>query len=107
MPNTLHLPEQYRTQVCTLLQQYIPHARVLAYGSRVKGDCYEASDLDLVAHLSGQEKNTYVLGDLKDAFTESNLPILVQILDWDAIPESFREEINACYVELQTGIAGE
>lgn len=101
MANKLLLPEQYYTQVCTLLQQYIPHARVLAYGSRVKGDCYEASDLDLVAQLSEQEKKQYVLGDLRDAFSESNLPIMVQILDWDAIPESFQEEILAAYVELQ------
>jgi hypothetical protein len=73
--NNFHLPERYRMQVCTLLQQYIPHARVL--------------------------------GDLRDTFTESNLPIMVQILDWDAIPESFQEEINTCYVELQTGVTGE
>lgn len=101
MSNRLDLPEQYRIQVCTLLQQYIPEARVLVYGSRVKGDCYEASDLDLVAQLSEQEKKMYVLGDLRDAFSDSNLPIIVQILDWDEIPESFREEINTCYVELQ------
>lgn len=31
---------------------------------------------------------------LRDAFSESNLPILVDIQDWSRIPDSFREEIE-------------
>jgi len=34
------------------------------------------------------------LGNVRDAFSESNLPILVDILDWARIPGSFREEIE-------------
>lgn len=34
------------------------------------------------------------LGEVRDAFSESNLPILVDILDWARIPDSFREEIE-------------
>ena len=45
---TLHLPEPYAAQVRALLQQHIPEAGVWAYGSRVRGDHYPASDLDLV-----------------------------------------------------------
>lgn len=96
---TLHLPDLYREMVYALLQQYIPQADVWAYGSRVNGDYYEASDLDLVARCPASQTSN--LGDLREAFTESNLPIIVQIVDWDRIPEDFRQEILVNYVVLQ------
>ena len=102
--HTLHLPEKYASQVRALLRQYIPEAEVWAYGSRVRGDHYDASDLDLVARFPATEKrNFFRLSDVKDAFVESNLPIIVQIVDWDGIPESFREEILVEYVLFQLG----
>lgn len=53
-----------------------------AYGSRVRGDHYDASDLDLVAHFppTQHDKITYLI-ETDEAFRESNLPIIVQILD--------------------------
>jgi predicted nucleotidyltransferase len=98
----LHLPEQYATQVRELLSQYIPEAEVWAYGSRVRGDFYDASDLDLVARFPPTEKrDVFRLNAIGEAFVDSNLPIIVQIVDWDGIPESFREEILAGYVVVQ------
>lgn len=41
------------------------------------------------------------LGPLREALTESNLPIFVQIVDWASIPAAFREEILARYVVVQ------
>lgn len=103
----LHLPEQYATQVRELLRQYIPEAEVWAYGSRVRGDCYNASDLDLVARFPPTEKrDVFRLNAIGEAFQESNLPIIVQIVDWNGIPESFREEILARYVVVQAGESG-
>jgi len=34
------------------------------------------------------------LGAVREAFSDSNLPILVDIQDWSRIPDSFREEIE-------------
>jgi len=100
--NRLHLPEKYLQQVNALLQQHIPQAEVWAYGSRVHGDGFEASDLDLVARFSNGERSAAMpLGQLREALTESSLPIFVQIVDWANIPESFREEILAGYVVVQ------
>ena len=77
---------------------------VWAYGSRVNGDYYDASDLDLVLRqpddLHCRQKN---LDDIIEAFSESNLPILVQVLDWAAIPDAFHEEILENYVVVQGG----
>jgi predicted nucleotidyltransferase len=99
---SLALPEKYLTQVLAILQIHLAHAEVWAYGSRVNGDYYDASDLDLVVRqpddLSRRQDH---LWEVTEAFTESNLPIIVQLVDWAGIPESFRDEITARYVVLQ------
>ncbi|GHU15357.1 hypothetical protein FACS1894163_01780 [Spirochaetia bacterium] len=40
---------------------------------------------------------------LKEAFEESNLPFRVDLLEWDGIPERFRENIKAEYVVISGG----
>lgn len=100
----LHLPTHYLRQVRAILRENLPGAEVWAYGSRVNGDHYDASDLDLVAHLpetSEKPKRFSALVEVKEAFAESDLPIIVQIVDWNAIPQSFRNEILAGYVVVQ------
>jgi predicted nucleotidyltransferase len=98
----LHLPKRYLQMVQAILQTHLPKAEVWAYGSRVNGDYYEASDLDLVVRqpedLSRQQIN---LDEVIDAFSESNLPIIVQLVDWARIPESFHDEIMAKYAVIQ------
>lgn len=78
-----------------ILATHLPDAEVIAYGSRVTGTGHEGSDLDLVVR-NRQNALTPLrnLGTVRDAFSESNLPILVDILDWSRIPDSFREEIE-------------
>jgi predicted nucleotidyltransferase len=91
---TIDLPPQWLETVRQLLAEYLPDAEVWAYGSRVNGTAHEGSDLDLVvrnpADLSHPQPD---MSELREAFSESNLPILVDLLDWARIPESFRQEI--------------
>ena len=102
--DTLHLPAKYLAQVQQLLQAHIPQAEVWAYGSRVNGDYYDASDLDLVARFPATlPRKAFRLAPVQEAFVESNLPIIVQIVDWEGIPASFHDEILAGYMVLQTG----
>lgn len=78
-----------------ILDQHVPHAEVWAYGSRVNGTGHEGSDLDLVLrNCGGAEVPFRQLSALRCGFSDSNLPILVDILDWARIPESFRREIE-------------
>lgn len=99
---TLHLPARYLAIVQDILRHYLPGAEVWAYGSRVKGDHYDASDLDLVVRQPDDlTRPQPSLDEVTAAFSESDLPILVQIVDWAGIPEAFREEIEAGHVILQ------
>jgi len=105
-PGSLHLPKGYLAIVQAILRRYLPQAEVWAYGSRVNGDHYDASDLDLVVRRPDDlTRRQPDLDEVAAAFSDSDLPILVQILDWARIPAAFREEIEAGYVVLQAGVA--
>ena len=90
----LDLRPAWLETVRRLLALHLPDAEVWAYGSRVNGTAHEGSDLDLVARnpvdLNLRQSS---LSDLREAFSESDLPILVDILDWALIPESFHQEV--------------
>lgn len=91
---TIELRPEWLTLIRELIIAHIPDAEVLAYGSRVTGECHEGSDLDLVARNPVDfDQPTPGVAGLREAFSESNLPITVDILDWARIPESFRQEI--------------
>ncbi|MCP5278320.1 MAG: nucleotidyltransferase domain-containing protein [Thiobacillus sp.] len=98
----LDLPEHCRLQLVPLFEQHVPGAEVWAYGSRVRGQSHASSDLDLVvrnpADLS-QSQTRQVIG-LREAIRESNLPILVDVLDWANIPPPFRGEIERAHVVI-------
>lgn len=99
----IHLPERYRLMVLDAVKRYIPMAEVWAYGSRVRGDWHEASDLDLVVRFPktlAASQSFSKLEQLREALSESALPIFVQIVDWDRIPEAFQEEIRACHARF-------
>jgi len=64
----------------------------------------KSSDLDLVLrNLKNPLEETSTLYELKEAFTESNLPIRVDIMDWARIPANFHREIERVHVVVQEG----
>ena len=100
--NQLHLPPRYLEMVREVLRRYLPQAEVWAYGSRVRGDCHDTSDLDLVArNPAGLTQPLPQVYDAAEAFSASNLPLIVQIVDWARIPKAFHGEILAGYVVVQ------
>lgn len=98
----INLKKEYLTIVKNILSKHVPHSIVWAYGSRVTGGCHEGSDLDLVI-IDPQNPTLHQenLFKLKDVFSESELPILVDVMDWALIPESFKEKIKEKYEVLQ------
>jgi predicted nucleotidyltransferase len=97
----LDLPAAHRQVLLDLLAAHVPEAEVWAYGSRVNGQAHEGSDLDLVVRNPGRlDQPQRRLHVLRDALTESNLPILVEVLDWARITEDMRREIEREHVVL-------
>ena len=98
----LDLCPEYLDIVRHLFGIHLPDVEVWAYGSRVTGGAHQGSDLDLVVrHPSDLPISSQQLFTLKDAISESNLPILVDVLDWALIPESFRREIEKAHVVVR------
>lgn len=87
--------EEHRT-ILELLKRHLPGTTAWVYGSRVKWTSRPQSDLDLVVFATSEQAGR--VGALREAFEESNLPFRVDLFVWDAVPESFRHEIEAEHV---------
>lgn len=75
--------------------------KIWAYGSRVNGTAHDASDLDLV--IIAENQNSLDINEFikfKELLVESNIPIIVQVVDWYRIPKSFHKNILKQYKEL-------
>jgi predicted nucleotidyltransferase len=83
-----------------LLETYVPNSEVWAYGSRVTGQAHEGSDLDLV--LRG-DNNLSAYNDLIEGLQNSMISILVDVHQWNNLPESFYPNIEEAYIILQRG----
>ena len=81
----------------TIIRRHIPGKTVWAYGSRVAWKAGETSDLDL-AVFGCDSMEIY---DLKEALEESDLLISVDVMDWESMPDDFKENIRGKYVVLQ------
>lgn len=85
--------------VLQILKKYIPQYEVWAFGSRVKNTARKFSDLDL-AIISSQPLPLHFLGEIKEAFSESELSIKVDLIDWSRIDEDFQKIIAERYLVL-------
>ena len=104
MSERLHLQPRHRQQIEALLRKHLPGVEVWAYGSRVNGRSHDGSDLDLVLRGPGLTPiPAAALSELRQAFSASNIPILVEVRDWARLPEGFRREIERGYVQVAEG----
>ena len=95
----LNLSPNDLAQVKAILKQYAPQLEAWAYGSRVKGNGHDASDLDLVIRNPDDLKKPIEnLSALKQAFIDSDLPFLVDLMDWACLPVCFCEEIEKQHI---------
>jgi predicted nucleotidyltransferase len=94
-----------RKEVERILSQFVPNEEVWAYGSRVDGSGHELSDLDLVIRHPADLKIPVglILAELREAFSESNLPFLVDVHEWASLPTAFWANIEAQHVVIQNG----
>ena len=83
-----------------ILAEHVPECEVRAFGSRASWTAKDYSDLDLAVVGAGP-LDWRTLGRLKEAFEESSLPMRVDVLDWHAISDSFRQVIEPGYVVVQ------
>ena len=82
-----------------ILREHTPRLEVCAFGSRVSWTARETSDLDL-ALMTAEPLSIARMAKLKAAFTASDLPFRVDIVDWASTSENFRKVIERDHVVL-------
>ena len=95
----IDISDEERSIVLALLREHLPKTEVWAYGSRVKWTSRPESDLDLVAFTTPEQD--LAVGELREAFEESDLPFRVDLFVWDSVPREFQERIKAHYLMLK------
>lgn len=85
----LFIKPEYLQELLEIFKMCCPHATVLAYGSRIKNEAHSGSDLDLaVKNVNGRK-----ILMLKEKLSDSNIPFLVDVFEFDMLPLSFQQEI--------------
>ena len=94
----IDITAEERETILELLERHLSGTAAWIYGSRAKWTSSLKSDLDLVVFATHEQKPQ--VGDLREAFEESDLPFRVDLFVWDDIPQSFREQIAKEHVVL-------
>jgi len=89
----IDLEAKHLAIVKKILKKHVPNCETRVFGSRITGKARKYSDLDL-AVKANSPLTLMQLGDLKDAFSESDLPILVDVLDWSRVSPEFQKIIE-------------
>ena len=92
-------PEHWKI-VSDILRRHVPQFDVWAFGSRARFTAKKHSDLDLVV-VSDQPLPISLCAAIMEAFSESDLPYRVDVVDWASTGESFREIIERDKVVVQ------
>ena len=95
---TIDITAGQRKTILTLLERHLPGTEAWVYGSRAKWTSRPQSDLDLVVFAAPQQRRG--VGNLREAFEESDLPFRVDLFVWDEVPETFRDQIEAEHAVL-------
>ena len=92
----IELSSRYKDKITDLLAfSFTGPVKIYAYGSRVKGNAHEGSDLDLVIESSQPlEKLQKELKKFEINFEASTVPIFVNLKVWAELPDYFKEEID-------------
>jgi len=103
----MHLADSEFITVKDVLAFYAKGHEVRAFGSRVTGEKLKKfSDLDLVI-MTKEPLNIRQRARIKDAFTLSDLPFRVDVLDWSSVSDDFRKFIEQEYEVVQVAATGE
>ena len=76
------------------LDRHLQHVDYFVFGSRAKNTAKHYSDLDIA--LVGREPiSLKILSALEEDFAESDLPFMVDLVDWQRISSEFQDKIKS------------
>ncbi len=96
----IDLEPHWRDEITAILQRFAPHCEAWAFGAKAPGPAADYADLDL-ALIAEQPLRWEELDTIKDAFAESDLPIIVDVYDWRALSEESQQQISKAHEVLK------
>lgn len=93
MTDRIDITPEERVIVLRILNEIVPDREVRAFGSRVTGKAKPFSDLDL-AVMGDEPLPLETRARLEEAFSESDLPWKVDVLDWAQADAAFQNIID-------------
>jgi predicted nucleotidyltransferase len=102
-PVHIDLPADHRWLVLDILRAHLPSStKAWVFGSRATGRARRYSDLDLAID-AGRRLTLDETARLAEAFSDSDLPYRVDVVDWHDIDDRWRQTIMAERVALTEG----
>ena len=102
-PWRIDLPADHRRLVLDIIRTKLPETtQVWVFGSRVTGRARRYSDLDLAVD-AGRQLTLDEIARLTEAFSDSDLPYKVDLVDWRSVNDRWRQTIGAELVPLVDG----
>lgn len=95
--DSIDLEPRHLKKIRSIFARHLPYKKVWAYGSRVKWTASNTSDLDCVV-FGANDSEIY---SAQETFDESDIPFEVQLLNWNTIPDDFKENIKKGYFVLR------
>jgi predicted nucleotidyltransferase len=96
----IDLPADHQRLVLDILRAHLPpSAKTWVFGSRATGRARRYSDLDLAID-AGRQLTLDETARLSEAFSDSDLPYRVDLVDWQGIDDRWRRTIAAQHVAL-------
>lgn len=87
----LNIKPEHLKMLKDIFQQYCPKAEIWVYGSRIKNQSHDGSDIDMVVKdFNDSNKN---IAELKQLLNDSNVPFLMDIQEFDKLPDYFQKKI--------------
>jgi len=90
----IHISQKERGVLEEILRSELEGELVFVFGSRVRGDHRDSSDLD-IAILGSSPLPIKIRSNLEFRFSESDLPFRVDIVDLLTAEEGFKRSISA------------
>ncbi len=97
MDNLIDVEKDQMEILRKIINRHVPGKEIWAYGSRLTRKAEAFSDLDLVVF----DCDSHSTEDFREALEESDLLFSVDVMEWESLPEDFRENIKRKYVVLQ------
>ena len=86
---TTHL---YKKEILETIHKFLPTVRIYLFGSRARKTQKEGSDIDLALDIGSSIELSTIL-TIKEALSETTIPVFIDIVDIHAIPDYLKQEI--------------